>query len=176
MSYIESAPDSGALTHRPAGLTVLIGGGFKFETACLLPKLADSLDLHCFCTEWGGTPGTDGIPVGQYESVPSFATVTRPGYWRSTRAFIVTFWRSLQRIRRHRIDLVFGFGCSHMVPMLLAARLLRRQTIFIESITRADTLSTTGRIVYRLRLADTFIVQWPELKRDWPRAELGTIL
>ena len=157
-------------------MTVLIGGGFKFETACLLPKLAEKLDLHCLCTEWGGTPGDDGIPAGQHERVPTFATVTRPGLWRSVLAFTVTFWRALQRIRRHHIDVVFGFGCSHMVPMLLAARLLRRRTTFIESITRADTLSTTGQIVYRLRLADTFIVQWPELQRAWPRAALGTIL
>ena len=39
--------------------------------------------------------------------------------------------------------------------------------VFVESICRVKTLSLTGHILYRLRIADSFIVQWPELQQKY---------
>ena len=39
----------------------------------------------------------------------------------------------------------------------------------MESIARVDSLSLTGRILYRLQLADALFVQWPELQQAYPR-------
>ena len=49
-------------------------------------------------------------------------------------------------------------------------RLLPRcKIVFIESICRVTTLSLTGKIFYHLRICDSFLVQWPELKAKYPR-------
>jgi UDP-N-acetylglucosamine:LPS N-acetylglucosamine transferase len=77
---------------------------------------------------------------------------------------------------RDRINLVFTVGCSHAVPLLIAAKLFGCRAVFLESITRSDRLSATGSLVYKLRLADMFIVQWPDLQNAFPRSSLGTIL
>jgi beta-1,4-N-acetylglucosaminyltransferase len=41
--------------------------------------------------------------------------------------------------------------------------------VFVESICRVKTLSLTGKILYHLKIADLFFVQWPELHKKYPR-------
>lgn len=127
-------------------------------------------------TEFASVPGQGGIPAGEVHEVPSFATVTKRSVRASLRAFLVSFVKALTLIRGRSIDFVLAVGCSHAVPMLLAGRLCKRPTIFIESITRVDQLSNTGKLVYRLRLASSFVVQWPGLQARYPGTQLGTLL
>ena len=161
---------------KPRLLTVLTGGGFTFETSVLLQDLAQDFELVFLRTEWGGMPGQDGLPPGRAYDVPSFASVTRPSRRQSARAFARTLQRTVQVLRAERISLVAVVGCSHAVPMLLAAKLLRVRSVFVESITRFDRLSNTGRLVLRFRLASHCVVQWPALHAANPGTELGTIL
>ena len=163
-------------TPKPRLLTALTGGGFTFETSVLLRGLAAEFELVFLRTQWGGMPGEDGLPPGRAYDVPPFESVTRPSRLQSARAFAQTFRRTLQVLRAERIGLVAVVGCSHAVPMLLAARLLRVRSVFIESITRFDRLSNTGRLVLRLGLASRCVVQWPALQAANPGTELGTIL
>ena len=46
----------------------------------------------------------------------------------------------------------------------------RGQIIYFESIARVSSLSLSGKILYDLRLADLFFVQWPDLQQRFPRA------
>lgn len=47
--------------------------------------------------------------------------------------------------------------------------------VYVESFARVRTLSLTGKIMYRL--ADNFLVQWPELKALCPKVDyIGTIM
>ncbi|EXB45757.1 hypothetical protein L484_003841 [Morus notabilis] len=41
---------------------------------------------------------------------------------------------------------------------------------YVESIARVQRLSLSGLILYKLRIADQFFVQWPQLQRKYPRA------
>jgi UDP-N-acetylglucosamine:LPS N-acetylglucosamine transferase len=157
-------------------LTVLAGGGFTFETACLLKSFDEGTAFVYLAQPYGGQPGRDGIPLGECLPVPQFASVTHTSKAQSMKAFIATFVKAVKVMRLTSVAVVMGVGCSYLVPMFLAARVFGRKTIFIESITRADRLSMTGRIIYAGRLADTFIVQWPELAARLPRSELGSIL
>jgi UDP-N-acetylglucosamine:LPS N-acetylglucosamine transferase len=166
----------GYVTRKPVALVILSGGGFTFETKCLLSALEDKFDFIYLKTAHGGVPGEDGIPYGKAYAALSFASKTKPSVAASLRAFFKTFAMTLRVIRRTDIDLVLAAACSHAVPMLLAGRLLGRRTICIESITRVDRLSNTGKLVYHLRLASTFLVQWPNLRNDYPLSRLGTIL
>lgn len=161
---------------KPTALIILSGGGFTFETKCLLRQIEADFRFVYLATRFGGEPGEPGIPAGTRYEVPSFASMTQRSYRRSLDAFVRTFTTTTRVIRAEAIDMVITIGCSHAVPMLLAGRLLRRKTVYIESITRVDKLSNTGRIVYHLRLATLFLVQWPSLQRSNPGSELGSIL
>ena len=77
---------------------------------------------------------------------------------------------------REKPDCILVVGCSHAIPMFLAAKFMRINTIFVESITRADRLSRTGQLVRSLRLSNALIVQWPALLAANPGTRLGTIL
>lgn len=158
------------------GLFILSGGGFTFENICLLRTLGPHVRPVYLVTHFGGRPGDPGIPPGPDYDVPQFASVTRRSRRASINAFIRTFLITKAAIRRERIDVIVAVGCSHSVPMLLAGRLAGCPTVFVESITRADRLSVTGRIVYHARLASLFIVQWPRLQSALPASRLGTIL
>jgi len=161
---------------RPPLLTVLGGGGFTFETSVLFRDLAADASFIYLASKWAGIPGTDGLPAGETHPIPEAATIGRSSRVRTAKVFAVTFAKTLSILLRRRVNVVVTIGCSASIPMLIAARVLGRRTVFIESITRGDKLSETGRLVYRLRLAETFVVQWPSLAAQFPRAIVGSLL
>lgn len=61
------------------------------------------------------------------------------------------------------------------VPLCLVAfvyklfGVMNTEIIFVESFCRVQKLSLTGRILYHI--ADKFIVLWPDLVHNYPRAE-----
>lgn len=42
--------------------------------------------------------------------------------------------------------------------------------MYVESIARVSSLSLTGKILYKLRLADAMFVQWPAMQKKFPRS------
>jgi len=78
---------------------------------------------------------------------------------------LVLAWRVLGRERPFA---VVSTGAGVAVPFLIAARLKGVRSIYIESLSRVCGLSLTGRSAYRL--ADEFLVQWPELAEHLPNA------
>jgi len=75
-------------------------------------------------------------------------------------------WRVLSK-ERPRVLVSTGAGVC--VPFFLIAALWGIKTVYIESLARIESLSLTGRLVYRL--ADEFIVQWPELAEKYKKAK-----
>lgn len=84
-------------------------------------------------------------------------------------AAVALVWRAAPDVL-----LVNGPGtCVPVVAAAVAARLLgraRTRVVYVESIARTRTLSLTGTILYKARLADAFLVQWPGLVDAFPRA------
>lgn len=92
----------------------------------------------------------------------------------NTLAAVVDAYKVIKEVRP---DVVVGVGTSLSVPLMIAAKLLRRKSVFVESITRVQTPTMTGKILSRLRLADRIYVQWPESVSLYPRARYaGSIL
>jgi beta-1,4-N-acetylglucosaminyltransferase len=69
-------------------------------------------------------------------------------------------WRT---IRKQDPDVILSTGAALAVPFFLLGKLLGRRLVYVESLTRVEELSLSGRLVYPL--ADTFFVQWPEAAR-----------
>lgn len=71
-------------------------------------------------------------------------------------------------LAREKPDVVISTGAGVAVPFLYLGRLAGAETIYIESLTRINDLSLTGRLVYPV--VHRFFVQWPELAGRYPRA------
>lgn len=74
---------------------------------------------------------------------------------------IVTLFLSFVYLAYYRPAAVVSCGTGMTVPIFLSARSLRIKTVFIESMSRVDSLSQTGRLL--LGRTTLFCVQWPQL-------------
>jgi UDP-N-acetylglucosamine:LPS N-acetylglucosamine transferase len=83
------------------------------------------------------------------------------------RAF-ANFGKALAILRRSRPELIVSTGAGLAVPFVLAGKLLGIKSVFIESISRAEDLSMSGKLIYNL--VDELYVQWPECTVRYPRA------
>ncbi|NXD38874.1 ALG14 transferase, partial [Copsychus sechellarum] len=88
---------------------------------------------------------------------------------------------SLPLTYKRKPDLILCNGPGTCVPVCLSAFLLgllrikRTIIVYVESICRVETLSLSGKILYYF--SDYFIVQWPELKKKYPKSVyLGRIV
>lgn len=80
-------------------------------------------------------------------------------------------WRTL---RRHEVDAVLSTGAGLAVPFFVAARLLGRRPVYVESLTRSEGLSLSGRMVYPV--AKAFFVQWPGTTKLRRARHVGSVL
>ncbi len=71
----------------------------------------------------------------------------------------------------YRPVVVVSCGTGLTVPVFYAARLLGIKTVFIESMSRVESLSITGRLLRGK--TDLFLVQWPDLADRIPEAVYG---
>lgn len=62
-------------------------------------------------------------------------------------------------IRRERPDAILSTGAALALPFFVVGRLHGCRLVYVESLTRTDSLSLSGRLVSPL--ADAFFVQWP---------------
>jgi UDP-N-acetylglucosamine:LPS N-acetylglucosamine transferase len=78
---------------------------------------------------------------------------------------ILNFFRNLRLARRvlrqENPGVVVSTGAGLALPFFLLGRLQRRRLVYVESITRVESLALTGRLVYPF--ADAFFVQWESL-------------
>jgi UDP-N-acetylglucosamine:LPS N-acetylglucosamine transferase len=76
--------------------------------------------------------------------------------------------QSLFILIRIRPDAVISAGPAISVPVSVLGKLLGARIVFIESSSRIQHPSLTGRLMYRW--ADLFFVQWQQLQKELPRA------
>ncbi|KAM7260168.1 hypothetical protein ACFE04_015909 [Oxalis oulophora] len=98
-------------------------------------------------------------------------------------SYITSIWTTFIAIAhalwlmiRIRPQVVLCNGPGTCIPLCVIAFLfkvlgIRWSSIFyVESIARVKRLSLSGLLLYKLRIADQFCVQWPQLKTKYPRA------
>lgn len=109
----------------------------------------------------------EGLPHRKY-MVPIFPV--------NPLAIVPALWIILRAFLKERPSVVISTGSEIAIPVFLAARLFRARTVFVETLTRFENATWTGRLLYPL--CDKFYVQNPEtLKAYGPRAEYhGAVL
>lgn len=81
---------------------------------------------------------------------------------------------AIKVLRKEKPDLIISSGAAVAVPFFYFGKLFGAKTIYIEVFDRIDHPTVTGRLVYPV--TDKFIVQWPQMKKVYPKAvDLGGI-
>ena len=60
-------------------------------------------------------------------------------------------------------------GTHTAVPMCYIAKLFRKKVIYIETFANRYSKTLAGKMIYPI--ADTFIVQWEEMLKIYPKAK-----
>jgi UDP-N-acetylglucosamine:LPS N-acetylglucosamine transferase len=81
------------------------------------------------------------------------------------------FVYSVAILLKERPDFVISTGALNTVPFCILAKFFGRKLIFIESYAKVNTPTVTGKLMYKI--ADLFIVQWPQLLEFYPKAVIG---
>lgn len=81
---------------------------------------------------------------------------------------------ALKLLTKEKPDVIISSGAAVAVPFFYIGKLMGIKTVYIEVFDRIDSPTLTGKLVYPV--TDTFIVQWDEMKKVYPKAiNLGGI-
>jgi len=158
-------------------LLTLPGGGFFWEAMQLREQLAGRFELRYVTVHDFYAPDDLPFPKEQLQRIRTVTTLSRSGRWQKIKGLLGALLDSYRVMRHSRPQVLVCVGSSMSVPLALWARLFGIPTYFIESITRVETLSGTGRIFRRWKLARHIYVQWPHMVQDNPGTEyVGSVL
>ena len=83
-------------------------------------------------------------------------------------SFVSNIPATFQLIKSESPDLILSTGASVAINFAIAAKVLGKRFIYVESVSRSQDLSLSGRIVYPM--CTEMYVQWPQLCQRYPRA------
>ncbi|GAB4470221.1 MAG: hypothetical protein OHK0037_28850 [Elainellaceae cyanobacterium] len=95
-------------------------------------------------------------------------------YWlpyqgpRDWKRFLINIPKSLKILILERPDMVLSTGANIAVNFAFLSKLLGIRFLYVESISRSDELSLSGKFIYPI--ADEFYVQWQGLTEKYPKA------
>ena len=81
---------------------------------------------------------------------------------------------ALHVLLSERPDLIVSTGAGVALPFFVFGRLLGLPTVYIEVVDRVRSRTVTGRCCYRI--ANMFMVQWPEQQELYPHAVVVGVL
>jgi len=84
---------------------------------------------------------------------------------------LLSFLQSLVIFFKENPDIIVSTGSGVTFPICFYARIFGKKVIYIESFSRVNFPSFTGRLLYRI--SDLFIVQWKPLLRYYKNAVYG---
>lgn len=86
--------------------------------------------------------------------------------------FFLNLWEAFRILRREKPEVILSTGAGPVVPFAIVGKFFfGTKIVFIETITRIDKPSLTGKIMYRL--ADDFFFQWESLRQFFPKGKYG---
>jgi len=156
---------------KPLVLVTLFGGGWHREAALLLEKFpAGEFEFAYAYGHCSGVHGAARLPMphpGACYPIHYLGPTRRRvfGFVPDGLRLLLSLWEACVLVRRLRPDVILAVGTATAIPLFIAGRVFGASCVFVESLTRVRQMSRTGRILYRLRLADRLYVQWSDLQR-----------
>ncbi|MCB9858513.1 MAG: hypothetical protein H6818_22780 [Phycisphaerales bacterium] len=160
---------------RPLVLVTLFGGGWYREILKISERLPG--DRFRFIYAYGylnDVHGAATLPMphpGERLPIRFLGPTRKRWYGRFVNGwnFAVACVEAFRMVRSRRPDVILGLSTASSAALFLAGRFYGARCIYVESLTRVENLSLTGRIVYHTRLADLVYGQWPQLQKRCPR-------
>lgn len=168
----DDAVENNCQPDRPLVLVTLCGGGWHPEMFRILDRFPPG--EFRFAYAYGHCSGVHAaarLPM-PYDGPRYPIHYLGPTRWRPRHILtnavrlLLSFLEAYRLVARLRPHAVLALGTSTAIPLFCAAKCLGARNVFVESLTRVERLSMTGRIIRRLRLADRLYVQWPRLAQD----------
>jgi UDP-N-acetylglucosamine:LPS N-acetylglucosamine transferase len=154
-------------------LIILGAGGHTRQMLRLVELLGNDYEYHYVVADDDTLSATKIERPGPVYRVLQPRT-KRQGVTEGTRTVLrklpMAFRQASRILAQAQPDAIIGAGPSLQIPFAVLARVHRIPHIFIESASRPETLTLTGRLIYYLRLADRFYVQWEHHLSRYPRA------
>lgn len=155
-------------------LIILSGGGFSAEAMALVDYLGKDYSYFYVVSENYKNFVQNKIRIpGKIIPVPRamiYLAENKYNLIRFLLKLIMSFYKSFYLIRHIQPDVIINPGCASGLPFCFWGKILKSKVIFFESMTRATKGSITAKLTYRLKLAEKFYIQWPQLKKEFPRA------
>ncbi len=155
----------------PTIAVVLGRGGHTAQTFALVDLLGPKFEyLYMIGVLDSLTPKKIRIP-GRVVPVLTPRMLPQDSKIMSVVRTLVTLMLSFFYFLLYRPRVVVSCGTGLTVPIFYSARALGIKTVFIESMSRVEELSITGRLL--LGKTDLFLVQWKALSQCTPGATYG---
>jgi len=146
-------------------LIVLGSGGHTAQILKLLKLLGNRYEYEYVMNDNDVVSGKK--IKGKIYSIPN-PRVYEDNFFQKTFKLTHGFFQALSILRKSRPSTIISAGPGLTFPLFIAAKLLNIKTIYLESWCHVNMKSLSGRLCYPL--SDLFFVQWPELKKQYPKA------
>ena len=104
----------------------------------------------------------------KYENVYYLVYGTRKNIFTYFFKFLYNTFKSLYLFIKIKPRVIITTGTHTAVPMCYIAKIFRKKVIYIETFANRNTKTLAGRLIYPI--ANTFIVQWEEMLKLYPKA------
>ncbi len=105
----------------------------------------------------------------KYKNLSYLPFFSRQKKWSFPFVFIGVFVKSVIIFFKVRPQVIVTTGAGCVIPMFFIGKLFGKKLIFIETFSRTDSKTLTGKLCYPL--ADIFVVQWEVLLDLYPKAK-----
>ena len=114
------------------------------------------------------TPTTEFLKE-KYPTVAYLAYGTKEHLFKYLFVFGFNILRSLYLFLKYRPKAVITTGTHTAVPMCYIAHFFKAKVVYIETFANSKTPTKAGPMIHKV--ADKFIVQWPEMVKFYDKAE-----
>jgi UDP-N-acetylglucosamine:LPS N-acetylglucosamine transferase len=150
------------------------GGGFSAQVARCVNQIPGNIEIVAINS---GLSMEVDLSVFKHSILRCYAVRSPSLYgdsvWKTVKEFVSNIRSAWRILRKERPKLILSFGTSQAIPFGIVGRLHGIPLWHVESLTRVNNPSRTGRWVYRLGVCQRFYYYWPELSPCYPRGILA---
>ena len=84
---------------------------------------------------------------------------------------IINCFMSLFYLIKYNPDVIVTTGANTAAAMCCLGKIFRKKVIYIESFAKNNSPTVTGKMIYKLHAYTTFVVQWENMLKYYPKAE-----
>lgn len=161
------------MADRPRRVMAIASAGGHWVQLCRLLPAWSGCHVVYVTTDPGLRAGVEAAAAALGDPVPEFHVVTGANRWQKLRLL----WSLLQItlvLLRVRPDVVITTGAAPGYFALRLARLMRADTVWVDSIANADELSLSGKMAGRH--CDLWLTQWEHLAKPEGPAFRGSVI